>query len=189
MPPISQLNTSNIDASIDDDKTIRFKLNCDENNIEFRMPLSPLLNSTSVQVGILSSVINFNARQAIRETWLMSDSGGIHQWSAAFIVAINHETPKIVRDRILEEYNTHGDVLILTMLDSYNILAYKTAALLYYTSLLPANIQWLLKADDDTFVNMKYMMDGFAKAYKPEMFYGGFVFRGSRPRRDPTDKW
>ncbi|XP_033114354.1 beta-1,3-galactosyltransferase 6-like [Anneissia japonica] len=111
----------------------------------------------------------FENRQTIRETWFSSHADGV---LLRFVIgAANLPDDKIVA--LTTENNEHQDLLLLTNLeDSYYAL---TSKLISMYEWLDRNVEYsyVLKADDDTFVQLNLLLEELKE--KPlEEFYWGF---------------
>lgn len=62
---------------------------------------------------------------------------------------IDHEA----EEKVLEEYKEHGDIVLVDMLDLYQNLTMKTAALVEWATTRCSNAQFVFKVDDDVFPN------------------------------------
>nr|XP_023016268.1 beta-1,3-galactosyltransferase 1-like isoform X1 [Leptinotarsa decemlineata] len=91
---------------------------------------------------------NFEKRKVIRQTW--ADKAN----KVKVLFATGLVTDENVQNKIEEEYETEGDFLQGNFIDSYHNLTYKHVMLLKYMVHHCPNVQYLVKLDDDVFVNM-----------------------------------
>ena len=90
--------------------------------------------------------------------------------------------------RIKIESQTHGDILQERFEDSYRNLTIKTMLLLKWYNLNCGHVPYLLKADDDVFINMKNLYKMVSQNTKADILIG-YLFCNSKPIRDEESKW
>ena len=71
-----------------------------------------------------------------------------------FIGAINHTTKPSVQDALRLEHERYGDIVQGSFIDSYKNLTYKALSALKYISDNCPRVPYVLKTDDDVFVNV-----------------------------------
>lgn len=126
---------------------------------------------------IISAPDNVAQRAAIRETWLSEDwkdSDGRsvkRQWKHWFILGRPSPDCKMRLSDLIAEKEEHGDMLIADLPDSYHNLVLKTIFLLHHAKTY-YNYQFLMKADDDTFLNIGLLL-GYLEGKEGSMFFGG----------------
>ena len=98
------------------------------------------------------------------------------------------------RQQTILEAKQYGDVLVADFLDSYNNLTIKSTLMLKYLVEDQIQANYVIKADDDTYINVDKLIEEFnAHLSNPPRFYCRVYF-GSRPvRQAPNDtldsKW
>ena len=109
----------------------------------------------SLFIAVVSEPFNFNRRNIIRSTWLQHVKNNhqnlIDLVGFAFILgrtAKNHVQVLIER----ESYE-HKDILQIDMIDTYYNLSMKAAALLNWLKQNCIEVDFILKVDDDVYVN------------------------------------
>lgn len=105
---------------------------------------------------VCSALENLNQRNAIRESW-----GGLRQARGRRVQTLfllgepNSADPQAVSQKKLEEESSaHGDILQATFLDTYRNLTLKTLSGLNWADKHCPTAQYILKTDDDVFVNV-----------------------------------
>ncbi|NWH17117.1 B3GT4 galactosyltransferase, partial [Grus americana] len=89
---------------------------------------------------------------------------------------------------LVAEAARHGDLLQGAFADTYANLTRKTLFLLHWaTSRCPA-VPFLLKADDDVFVNLPALTNYLASLPDSRRLYLGRVHWWVRPNRDPRSR-
>lgn len=95
-----------------------------------------------------SSPTQFERRAACRDTWAHSDSRTRTYFLMGMVQSLS------LQKRINEEEEKFHDIIQGNFLDSYHNLTYKhTMALKWFTENCP-HVKYLLKLDDDVFVNV-----------------------------------
>ena len=136
--------------------------------------LSPS-SATRVLSVILSSPGNFKHRSAIRKTWKLKLEQ-LDGFEAIFLVGMS-ANDSIINSRVENEAKEHGDVLLVDILEHYNNLTLKMGMLLKFVAEfhLPNQPAFLLKLDDDVFINVDYFASIFPKA-QHQNHITGFVY-------------
>ncbi|XP_053577860.1 beta-1,3-galactosyltransferase 4 [Bombina bombina] len=140
--------------------------------------VSPLL----LLILVPSSPSHLKQRDAIRETWgRSSPSDGFRR---LFLLGI----PQTQEQRIIvdQEVALHGDIILADFLDSYRNLTLKTLAGLAWASQRCSSAKYILKVDDDVFVNTVLLMQ-FLQGQK-ELLYMGRVQWRVRTDRNPSSR-
>lgn len=117
----------------------------------FRYPISvPACNAGhKVLVAVVSAPAYFDRRDAMRRTWI----NPIHL--PAKVAFIMGRTDNItVQQQVEEESFNHGDILQVDMVDTYDNLTLKAVALLNWVNAHCPQALYVLKCDDDVYVNV-----------------------------------
>ena len=109
----------------------------------------------NIFIAIISAPSYFEKREMVRKTWarhLQSYSNLFTVVGFAFIFGRtkNNSTQYMIE----EESRTHGDIIQIEMADSYRNLTRKVTALLNWVHLNCAKVDFVLKVDDDVYVNV-----------------------------------
>ncbi|NXS01802.1 B3GT4 galactosyltransferase, partial [Oxylabes madagascariensis] len=93
------------------------------------------------------------------------------------------------RREALAESRQHGDILLGDFADTYGNLSRKTLLLLRWARACCQRAPFLLKADDDVFVNVPAVATFLtARPGLPARLYLGRVHWGVAPNRDPRSR-
>ncbi|KAI9561280.1 hypothetical protein GHT06_012236 [Daphnia sinensis] len=146
-------------------------------------------NASTLFVAIISAPSYFHKRKIIRQTWLrhlqmQSDLGSVNLVGHAFVVGLpeNEEIQK----QIEEENETHHDILQIEMIDHYYNLTVKVVGLLNWINDHCSEVDFVLKIDDDVYVNTKNFLTVIRSLNASEKsIYGSVV--NSPPLRE--GKW
>jgi hypothetical protein len=137
---------------------------------------------------IMSAPSHFNHRKAIRLTWghytLRNDV------AIAFLIGKNEDD---VKKEMESEMHLYDDILLANFNDSYKNLTLKTMAMLEWTSSYCSKADYLLKADDDVFINVENLLKFIEKIegdgnMKEPKFYG-YLAEGWPPIRYESSKY
>ncbi|NXT72789.1 B3GT5 galactosyltransferase, partial [Chaetops frenatus] len=147
---------------------------------------------------IPSAAAHLERRSAVRHTWGGAAPPGGHTWPGALPGALRTRSVFVLgtggspwRQReVLREWRRHGDILQGDFPDTYANLTWKTLLLLRWARACCAGAPFLLKADDDVFVNVAAVATHLAAwpAAPPPRLYLGRVHRGVAPNRDPRSR-
>ena len=136
------------------------------NNITFRYSINPtdkIITNLGIRqeinfrvfIGIISAPHNFKKRKWIRETWLRSlHSPGLN---VAFVYGffIGSSNDSLIETKVVEESRKYDDIIHLDVSETYRNLTLKTMAFLYWTqNYCDSSIDFVLKVDDDVYVNV-----------------------------------
>ncbi|XP_072777121.1 beta-1,3-galactosyltransferase 4 [Taeniopygia guttata] len=131
-------------------------------------------------------------RRAVRDTWggpWGSNRGGTGALPARTVFVLGRpEDPRGQRE-VLAEWRRHGDVLQGDFTDTYGNLTRKTVLLLRWARACCGAVPFILKADDDVFINTP-ALSAFLAAWPPPVppLYVGRVHWAVRPNRDPRSR-
>ncbi|KAF4523506.1 hypothetical protein B566_EDAN004577 [Ephemera danica] len=134
-------------------------------------------SNVSLLVIIHSAVFHTAQRRAIRESW---GSELPPQVRLLFLVA------RDITGATAEDLH-FGDVISANFTDTYRNLTLKTAAMLDWVTQNCPHIQFLLKCDDDVFINMPLLLAALNQQVDTAIF--GRVGSRWRPVRDETSKY
>ncbi|XP_075547275.1 beta-1,3-galactosyltransferase 5-like [Dermacentor variabilis] len=143
-------------------------------------------------VVVCSSVERFEHRAAIRATW-GRDVGDDKGAGVFFLVGKPDATPRgqDIQNRLINESARHNDVIQADFRDTYRNLTIKTLFLLKWAYVNCSSTRFVLKADDDMFVNVERLLS-FLEAYggnRARPFLAGHVLQGRKAVRQAGSKW
>jgi len=127
--------------------------------------------SSTLLVLVISSPSNNNLRDVIRQTWL-SVSKKNHNFKAYFVIGERNLNSKQIYD-LSQEKNMHNDLMLLPMFDSYGTLTSKTLKALDFSH-KNFKFEYLLKCDDDTFVDLERVIEELVEQKDPYLYWGFF---------------
>ena len=74
--------------------------------------------------------------------------------------------------QIVEEYRTHGDIIQEDFVDSYMNLTLKTIMGIKWAQNYCSKASFILKTDDDIFVNIPLLMENLIELQGRRIFFG-----------------
>ena len=123
----------------------------------------------------------FDKRSIIRETWA-TDPSIKTRWKTMFLLG-QAANVSVQNEYLKVEETMHRDLIRGAQIDDYNSLTLKTQMGLEWASKY-CDFQYLLKADDDVFVNPYLLMDYLRKPDTPKTkLYTGICQYGKKPFR------
>ena len=88
------------------------------------------------------------------------------------------------------EAQKNGDIVQETFIDSYRNLSLKSVALVRWISLYCPDSTFVLKADDDMYINVPRLLSRLRAQFdKGPLFIMGFLLKEIRPIRTEKHKW
>lgn len=129
----------------------------------------------SLLVGVLSGYKNLEKRRSVRDTWKLYPGN----WSLVFIIGLPCD------EQCKTENATYKDLALVHDEDRYfgtsSILPVKSSTLYWIAERIKPD--WILKTDDDSFVDIPRLINVTKTLKKP--FYGGQIWTNQGPVRDP----
>lgn len=134
---------------------------------------------------VYSAVNNFEARQAIRDTW---GQYALERGAFFYFMLGSTEEP-YVQQRVEAENKKHNDILQGTFIDSYYNLTLKTMSMMHWVSKYCSKIRYVLKVDDDMMINMQHVADFSEINPNFHRVIIGKLAKKWKPHHDPKNKW
>jgi len=110
-------------------------------------------------IAILSAPINTEKRVTLRKTWLSHTRDSHYTRGLLDVVGygfvVGQTRDESVQSKIDEESKNHGDILQVEMDDSYYNLTRKSVAILNWVNRNCPRADFVLKVDDDVYVNVR----------------------------------
>ena len=118
----------------------------------YRYPISvpKCLDNQGAFIAVISAADNFEKRETIRQTWLRLLNSSYTGF--AFVVALTGDAA--IQRGIDKESKEHGDIIQINFKDHYYNMTLKAIGLLNWVSINCPKISYLLKCDDDVYVNL-----------------------------------
>jgi hypothetical protein len=135
--------------------------------------------STFLVILIISHPKNLERRAAIRQTWLNFPDRKLRKDVLPLFVVGNENLSEEVSKKLEEERSGNKDLLVLPIQETYTTLTRKILASFVQIE-RNVNFSFLLKVDDDSFVNLAIMVDELRNSNYNQGLYWGF-FDGRAP--------
>lgn len=172
------------------------------------LPALPVQEERFVLILIISAPYNTIPRLTIRQTWLSvlvnksvaldrsniramkdptnasNDDLIIHY---LFVCGHYYESQQKVESAVENETRVYGDILRLEYTETYSLLVHKTLTSLKFASTM--NVKFVVKIDDDVYLDVPRMVWWLKTASLPEKLYGGDVLDMSHPIRNNASKY
>ena len=140
-------------------------------------------------VVVNSAVTHFEERDAIRQTWgqFAVERGSLLLFLIGSPDPFNPDSD-LIQEKVFREEESHGDLLQGSFIENYYNLTLKTISLLRWVNSTCDQIKYILKVDDDMFVNMQMVVD-FCETRTFNKAVIGKLARKWKPHRNPLSKW
>ena len=135
---------------------------------------------------VISAPEHFAHREAIRSSWGERSPGTV----TTFLVGLPEDSA--TRAKIEQEAEVHGDLVLNNIIDHYENLSLKTLSAFHWFQTFCRRAEFLLKVDDDMFVQVSKILDKVHKLLDidpvPRVILGN-VSSGWKPVRNPRSKY
>lgn len=156
-----------------------------DNNTNLLLPRLQCNDSLFVVIIVCSSVPNFDSRLAIRSTWGQYAS---RVQNVQLFFLLGKSSNDSLNLAVAEESEQHQDIIQHDFLDTYNNLTLKSVMLLKWVSQRCANAQYVMKTDDDMFVNVPNLVKLLKNKGHKKLLIGCLI-KGAVPVKDWNSKW
>ncbi|XP_029176745.1 beta-1,3-galactosyltransferase 1-like [Nylanderia fulva] len=155
-----------------------------------------ILNPTSIcslqpylLIIICSAVANQEARAAIRNTWANKYYlDNLYNSTVKIAFLLGQSDNDTLNNLIIEENSQYNDIVQERFLDTYNNLTLKSVMMLKWVTSNCDKVKYLMKTDDDMFVNIPLLLQTLHLRTQPETLLGSLICN-ARPILDPKNKW
>lgn len=141
-------------------------------------------DSVNFFVVVVSAVDQIERRQAIRKTW-GRDLKLQRNNSLVFLLGKAEDTEQ--QRRVFEESGEHFDIVQGDMWEGYRNLTAKSVQALHLATTQCPQASFLLKTDDDTFVNVPKLLKQAGELRKDAIY--GSIHANNSAIREPSIKW
>lgn len=144
------------------------------------------MNGEKIQLLILitSHPTQTDQRMAIRQTWGYYNN----RYNISIAFMLGRSLHKSVDQALFNENSLHGDLITGNFIDSYNNLTLKTISYLEWVDKNCNRAKYILKTDDDVFINIPRLMHFLETRYKKRVIYGRTCFKW-KTDRNPKSKY
>ncbi|CAK9301399.1 unnamed protein product [Gordionus sp. m RMFG-2023] len=154
-----------LDLPADFDFLINPQMSCYEES-HYRLNYTMVTRPIFLMAVVHTAPDHFNHRASIRETWGSIKKYFNYNLNVVFLVgttSIEH-----LQNQLVNESQTYGDIVQASFVDSYQNMTYKTAMGLKWISYHCPHAEFVLKIDDDIYVDIFHlisMLDNFKETY------------------------
>lgn len=134
---------------------------------------------------IMSAPGNIEARTGIRQTW--GHYGQRSDMSIVFIVGTTNNTK--LEKLVYNENLLYNDIIRGKFYDSYSNLTLKTISILEWTNKYCSKAKFILKTDDDMFINVPRLLSFIKKHEKNKNIIYGRLAKKWKPIRNKKSKY
>lgn len=139
-----------------------------------------------IVICVYSAVGHIPTRQAIRETWGSQNTVDGYRIVLVFFVGT---TSNIDHQIALRDESMHrADVIQADFKDTYRNLTLKAVSMLRWVSECCPNASYVVKVDDDCFLNIPLLVRELQKLRKKQKVLIGYLFDHRRPHREITHR-
>ncbi|CAG5114735.1 unnamed protein product, partial [Candidula unifasciata] len=197
-PHNETLQTTHFSTKLVTKDTFRTEKVINPHNFEFVIRPNVTCFGLQIELAICVAITSDNhaGRSVIRRTWGSYAKDPNNKAVLLFFIGSDKtETDKLSarQSRLQKEALTFGDIVQENYIDSYRNLSLKTVSVLRWVNSFCPNAKYILKLDDDVYVNipllMKSLHDFAAQLSPPGPFFFGYLIADDSPHRDPTSKW
>ena len=121
--------------------------------------------AVSLLVLVTSGLEHGERRRAIRQTWGGQTLLGQSQARLVFLLGTTHTRQPSLEEELAAEAGQHGDIVREDFLDTYQNLTLKTLAGLKWAGQHCQQASFVLKTDDDMYVNVRGLLDYLARQF------------------------
>ena len=123
----------------------------------------------SYVVCVFSTPGNFEAREELRQTWAAPDLLVGHPSRLVFIMGRPSEDRLLLQ--LQNESRIHGDIVMEDFVAAYENLTYSSIAALRWVTYHCPNVSYVIKADDDVYVNIFKLVHILYTDYRNESWF------------------
>lgn len=134
---------------------------------------------------VCSALTNFEARYTIRQSWAQ-DTDTLNNVKVVFLVG--QQVNSTHQEQLRSEAEQYGDIVQEAFIDTYANLTVKSLMLLKWFTQHCDNTQYVMKADDDMYINLVKLYELVQANKKPQLLMGSLICNAI-PIKDPYNKW
>ncbi|KZC15168.1 Beta-1,3-galactosyltransferase 1 [Dufourea novaeangliae] len=161
-----------------------------ENTTSVLDPIGICSPSPYLLIVICSAVANFKARAAIRDTWAnKSNLDNIYNSTVKIAFLLGQSDNDTLNNIVAEESHQYNDIIQEKFHDTYNNLTLKSVMILKWVTSSCRQAKYLMKTDDDMFVNIPILMKTLQSTSQSTDTLLGSLICNAKPILDPNNKW
>ncbi|XP_050591532.1 beta-1,3-galactosyltransferase 1-like isoform X1 [Bombus affinis] len=160
-----------------------------ENTTSVLSPNDICSSSPYLFIVICSAVTNIQARTAIRSTWANKNNlDNIYNSTVKIAFLLGQSNNDTLNSIIAEESHQYNDIIQEKFYDTYNNLTLKSVMMLKWITSNCGQAKYLMKTDDDMFVNIPSLMKTLQSKSLTDTLLGSLICN-AKPILDPNNKW
>ncbi|XP_076765487.1 beta-1,3-galactosyltransferase 1 isoform X2 [Xylocopa sonorina] len=161
-----------------------------ENTTSILNPSGICSPSPYLLIIICSAVPNISARTAIRNTWAnKTNLDNIYNSTVKIAFLLGQNGNETLNGIIAEENQQYNDIIQEQFHDTYNNLTLKSVMMLKWVTSNCGQAKYLMKTDDDMFVNIPTLMKTLQSRSQSTNTLLGSLICNAKPILDPNNKW
>ncbi|XP_071096427.1 beta-1,3-galactosyltransferase 5-like [Haliotis cracherodii] len=141
--------------------------------------------SVYLLVIVPSKPSNFDERAAIRQTW----GSRFRKQVNLKLIFLSGLSASNTETQLAKEQEAHADVVEGNFIDTYRNLTLKTTAMLQWSNQFCSQAQYVMKVDDDVFLETDNLLSKLHLLDAESRFILGYTDIGEAPQRNSTNKW
>ncbi|KAG5343217.1 B3GT1 galactosyltransferase, partial [Acromyrmex heyeri] len=160
-----------------------------ENNTSILNPTGICSLPPYLLIIICSAVANQEARTAIRSTWANKyNLDNLYNSTVKIAFLLGKSDNDTLNNLIVEESSQYNDIVQERFFDTYNNLTLKSVMMLKWVTSNCDQAKYLMKTDDDMFVNIPLLLQTLRSRTQTETLLGSLIC-SAKPILDPKNKW
>ncbi|KAL0108517.1 hypothetical protein PUN28_015213 [Cardiocondyla obscurior] len=160
-----------------------------ENNTSILSPTGICSLPPYLLIIICSAVANQEARAAIRSTWANKyNLDNLYNSTIKITFLLGKSDNDTLNNLIVEESSQYNDIVQERFFDTYNNLTLKSVMMLKWVTSNCDQAKYLMKTDDDMFVNIPLLLQTLRSRPQAETLLGSLICN-AKPILDPKNKW
>ena len=144
-------------------------------------------NDSFIIIGVCSAITNIDKRQAIRTTW--GQHSRLKRSLIKLIFVLGATQNQTLNNFVQREKEQFDDILQLNLLDSDAELTHKTLSFYKWISTNNLHTDFVVKCDDDTFVNTAMLIKLLSSIDPQQNILLGHLIRQAKPVHNSTYRW
>lgn len=153
---------------------------------------------------IPSYITNYDERVAIRHTWglwiqsnastrnrypILKENFAWNDMKLVFLIGKSDNMQREANELVMKEHLNYDDIIVEDFIDSYLNLTLKSIFMLKWVNMHCTNVKYIIKADDDMFINIPNLRKALNVHGLPNRLLLGHLICGARPITDKRSKW
>ncbi|XP_012536065.1 beta-1,3-galactosyltransferase 1 [Monomorium pharaonis] len=160
-----------------------------ENNTSILSPTGICSLPPYLLIIICSAVANQEARAAIRNTWANKyNLDNLYNSTVKIMFLLGKSDNDTLNNLIADESSQYNDIVQERFFDTYNNLTLKSVMMLKWVTSNCNQAKYLMKTDDDMFVNIPLLLKTLHSITQVETLLGSLICN-AKPITDPKNKW